>query len=103
MTTVPAPRFRASPAVALGMDGVAVVAIPAGLFGAAFSMAAVFLFGAVAELAGVIGWLRRQRWGFLVLALGAGLMLGAAAYIVLGLIQPDGVASGGGYGGPPAP
>ncbi len=102
MTAVVAPRFRASPAVALGMVGVAVVAIPAGLFGAVFSMAAVFLVGAAAELAGLIGWMRRRRWGFLLLALGAGLMLGAAAYILLGLIQPDGAGTGEGFSGPPA-
>jgi len=96
MTALAAPRFRASPAVALGMVGVTVVAIPVGLFGSIFSMAAVFLVGAVAELAGVIGWLRRRRWGFFLLALGAALMVGAAAYILLGLIQPDGAGSGGG-------
>lgn len=84
------------------MVGVAVLAIPAGLFGAAFSMAAVFLVGAAAELAGLVGWLRRRRWGFLILALGAGLMLGAAAYILLGLIQPEGAGTGDGFGGPSA-
>lgn len=95
MTAVPAPRFRASPAIALGMLGVAVLAIPVGLFGSALSPALVFLLGAASELAGLIGWLRRRRWGFLVVALGAGLLIGAAAYVVLGLIQPDGPACGG--------
>lgn len=103
MTTAPAPRFRATPAIALGMVSVAVLAIPVGLFGSALSPALMFLLGAVFELAGLFGWLGRRRWGFLVVALGAGLLIGAASYVVLGLIQPDGPASGGGFGGPPAP
>ena len=82
---------------------VAALAIPVGLFGSALSPALVFLLGAAAELAGLIGWLRRRRWGFLIVALGAGLLVGAASYIVLGLIQPDGPATGGGFGRPSVP
>lgn len=63
----------------------------------------MFLLGAAAELAGVIGWMRCRRWGFFLLALGAGLMLGAAAYILLGLIQPDGAGTGDGSSVVPAP
>lgn len=100
--TTPAPGIRATPAQGLAAGGVALLALPVGLFGSALlSPILVFVLGVVVELAGVMGWLRGRWWGYLAAALAAGLMLGAAAYLLLGLIQPDGPASGGGLGGPP--
>ncbi len=54
-------------------------------------------------MVGVVGVTRRARWGVLVPVVGAAFLLGSAAFFLLGLIQPDGMASRSGGGGIPAP
>jgi hypothetical protein len=98
MTTAYITRPRIGPGLWVGLGVAAVAAILVGLYGSAFAMWMVWLTGGAAALVGGIASSRRARWGFVLLAVGAGLLLGSAAYIGLGLIQPDGPASGGGSG-----
>lgn len=99
MTAETAQRRRPSAAtVVVGAVGAA-LAFPIGLFGMAFALGwAVYLLGGGAVLVGAIATPLGRRWGFPVVGVGVGLLVGAAAYIVLGLIQPDGPASGSGSG-----
>jgi len=74
----------------------ALVAIPVGLFGTAVTPGwAMLATGALLATAGMVAAVLRQRWGFVMLAIGAGLLLGIGGYVGLGLIQPDGPACGG--------
>jgi hypothetical protein len=94
--TATAPRRRVGLGFRLGLVAAAVLALPAGLYGTALSPLTVWVVGALAAAVGAVGTARRARWGLLLLVIGAALLLGSAAYFVLGLIQPDGPASGGG-------
>lgn len=82
----------------VGVGVAAVAAIVAGLFGSAFAMWVVWLIDDTTAVIGSISCLRRVRWGLLLLAVGAGLLLGGTAYIGLGLIQPGDPPSGDGTG-----
>lgn len=97
MTTAKVTRPRMSPGLRVGLGVAAIVAAIVGLVGSAFAMWAVWLAGG-AMVVGGIATSRRARGGFVLLAVGAGLLLGAAVYIGLGLIPRGDPASGGGSG-----
>ncbi|WP_454131441.1 hypothetical protein [Microbacterium lacticum] len=103
MTTATITHSRIGPGLWIGVGVAAVAAVVVGLFGSAFAVWVVWLAGGATAVVGGIASLRRARWGFVLLVVGAGLLLGSAAYISLGLIQPDGPASGGGSSVVPAP
>lgn len=71
-----------------------VVGLPLGLYGTAVSPLTVWIIGVLAAAVGAVGTARRARWGVFLLVIGGAVLLGSAAYFVLGLIQPDGPASG---------
>ncbi len=98
MTTATAPRPKVGVGFRLGLVAAAVLGLPLGLYGTALSPLAVWIVGVLAAAAGAVGSARRSRWGVLLLVIGAALLLGSAAYFILGLIQPDGPASGSGSG-----
>lgn len=87
----------------IGLVVATVIALAAGLYGTALSPLAVWVIGILTAVVGVVGVTRRARWGVLVLVVGAAFLLGSAAYFLLGLIQPDGMASRSGGSGIPAP
>lgn len=101
MTAATSRRARAGFGIGLVMATVLALAI--GLYGTALSPLVVWVTGLLTVVVGVVGVTRRARWGILVLVVGAALLLGSAAYFVLGLIQPDGMPSQGGGSGIPAP
>ena len=73
----------------------ATLGLGAGLLGTAFSMWLVWIAGLVVAIAGGIAAALGARRGSVLLTLGLALLLGSAAYFVLGMIQPDGPACGG--------
>lgn len=96
MTTASGTRPRVGPVFGVSLIVVGLVAFLAGLFGMGLVGSwVVWLVGGAATLGGAIGSAHRSRWGFVLLTLGVALLLGSAAYIVLGLLQPDGPACGG--------
>jgi hypothetical protein len=82
----------------------ALVAVPviilAVLLGLALSVLGFFgwLLGPSLLVLGAIGRRTGARWALWALLVGAGLLLGTMAYVVLGLLTPDGPGSGGGTG-----
>lgn len=103
MTTATTQRSKTGLGFRVGLVVTTVLALAAGLYGTAFSMVAVWAVGGLAAVIGAIGAARHTRWGFLLLVIGGPLLVGSVAYITLGLIQPDGPASGGGSGFAPSP
>lgn len=75
-----------------------VVGFVVGFFGSALTPLLGALIGGAIAAIGLVGYTQRHSWGAMVLTLGIGLVVGAAAYIVLGLVQSDGSASGSGSG-----
>lgn len=80
---------------AAGTAVVAALAIPVGLGFAVFGFFG-WCVGPVVLVVGLVGRHLRQPWGSWLIAVGAGLALGALAYITVGLLIPDGPSSGGG-------
>ena len=98
MTSATASRRRAGLTTAVVLVMAVVLGRPAGLFATAVSPMAVWIVGTMVAVFGLAGAARRSRWGVVLLVIGAALLLGSAAYFALGLIQPDGPASGTGGG-----
>ncbi|GAA2010071.1 hypothetical protein [Microbacterium ulmi] len=82
--------------IALGV-GVGVVAALVGFFSFALLPFAYVLtiLGLALAAVGTVGVVLRQPWGAPLLGAGAGLVAGQTAYVVLGILQPDGPACGG--------
>lgn len=95
MTTATTPRPRAGPRFGFGLAAAAIVGLPAGLYGTALSPLTVWIVGGLVVVTGGIGAALRSCWGVLLLVIGGALLLGSAAYVVLGLSQPDGPVCGG--------
>lgn len=53
------------------------------------------LVGVGLAAAGTVGVVLHKRWGVVVLGVGVGLVAGTTAYVVIGILQPDGPACGG--------
>lgn len=81
----PAPKHMTL-AVILG-----VVAGVIGFFGSIFGPVYIGAIGVVLVIAGLAG--RRRAWGIFALKIGLGIVAGACAYVILGLLIPDGAAS----------
>ncbi|NHF61850.1 hypothetical protein [Microcella pacifica] len=92
-STVARPHNGASLWIGLAIAGLAGLVV--GLFGSALAMWLVWIAGGAAAILGGIALARHVRWGSVLLAFGVALLLGSAAYIGLGLIQPDGPPCGG--------
>lgn len=67
-----------------------------GFFGSVFSPLIGAGLGGVLAVFGMMGYVQRSRLGALVLTIGAALIVGAGLYILLGVLQPDGPATGSG-------
>lgn len=77
----------------------AVIGLAIGFFGSAISPLIGAAVGGILAIAGTVGYVQRAPWGAVVLTLGVALVAGAALYILLGIIQPDGASSGSGTSG----
>lgn len=74
----------------------AVVGLAIGFFGSAISPFIGAMVGGILAIAGTVGYVQRAPWGAVVLTLGVALVAGAALYILIGIIQPDGASTGSG-------
>ncbi len=91
-----APPSRTSAGFTFAVVAAAITGAALGLFGTGLSLIPWWLVGGVLAAIGAIGAAQRRRWGIVLLVLGGAMLLGVAAYFVLGILLPDGSPSGGG-------
>lgn len=98
MTTTEASPQRPSALTVVILALVAAVGLLLGLYGSIFGPFYPMALGAVVAVAGAIVMMRRAPWGRVLLTWGIAVILGAALYLAIGLLTPDGAGSGSGTG-----
>jgi hypothetical protein len=91
-------RWRPSALTAVVLVLVAVIGLLLGLYGSIFGPLYPFVLGLVATVVGAIVMARGIPWGRVLLTWGLAMIVGAALYVALGLLTPDGAGSGSGTG-----
>lgn len=84
-------QFNAGTAV------VVLLAIPVGLGLSIFGFFG-WCVGPLVLIVGLVGRRLRRGWASWMIWIGVGLTLGALAYVIIGLLTPEGPSSGGGSG-----
>jgi hypothetical protein len=81
-----------------GMGAVVVLSAVAGFYGSTFGPFRSMLVGVIVTAGGGIATvaLRGRAWARVVLAIGIALVIGACAYVLLGIVLPHGMGSGSG-------
>ncbi|MDL9979366.1 hypothetical protein [Microbacterium candidum] len=84
----------------LGVGIAVVLGVVAGFFGSIFGPFSVMLAGGILTAVGGIAAVafRGRTWTRVVLAVGIAVVIGACAYVLIGLVMPQGAGSGSGGG-----
>ncbi len=98
MTTSGASTPHRSALAVIVLVLVAAVGLLLGLYGSIFGPFYPMALGAVVAVVGAIVMVRGAPWGRVLLASGIAVILGAALYIAIGVLTPDGAGSDSGTG-----
>jgi hypothetical protein len=98
MTTSGASTPHRPALVVIVLALVAAVGLLLGFYGAIFGPWYPMVLGAVVAVVGVILVVRSAPWGRVLLTWGVAVILGAALYVVIGVLTPDAAGSGSGSG-----